>query len=95
VDAAVWGFIGTILGAVVGASASVATTVIASKNAAAMQSQADSLDRSERSRAFQRDNLLATQEALQSVGRLVSRAFHHDVMACRGGAEWAKTLLPS
>lgn len=94
-DAALWGFIGTVLGAAVGASASVATTVIASKNAAGLQAQADSLERSERSRAFQRDNLLATQEALQSVGRLVSRAFHHDVMACRSGGVWATTLLPA
>lgn len=92
-DAAVWGFVGALAGAVIGATASIATTVISSRNEAKLQSQADSLDRSERSRAFQRENLLAVQDALQDLGRATGRAHHQDVMAHRAGAQWGRTPL--
>lgn len=92
-DAAVWGFVGTLAGAALGAAASIATTVAADRNAAALQAQADQLDRSERSRAFQRENLLAVQEALQDLARLTGRAHHEDLVAHRNGAPWGRTLL--
>ena len=95
VDAAVWGFIGTVVGAIVGAAASIVATTTASRSAAHLQRQGDVLERAERARAFQRDNLLAVQEALQDLARLSGRTYHADIMACRAGAEWGSQLLPS
>jgi len=92
-DAAMWGFVGALAGTVVGAVASIATTVIANRHEARLQAQADSLSRSERSRAFQRENLLAVQDALQDLGRLTSRAHLDNLVAHRKGAPWGQTPL--
>jgi len=93
VDGAVWGVIGTLVGAAVGALASIATTVIANRNMARLQVQADSLERTERFRAFQRKTLLAVQDALQSVARHARRAHHETLLAHRRGAPWGEVLL--
>lgn len=92
-DGAAWGFIGALAGAALGALASIVTTVVQNRNVAQLQLQADLLDRTERARAFQRDNLIALQEALQDVARSAGRTFHEDAMANRGGTEWGKLLL--
>ena len=89
-DSAAWGFIGTIVGAAV----SVATTWLASRSAAHLQEKADSQQRAERARAFQRETLLALQETLQHAMRALGRAVHEDYMAERKGATWGATLLP-
>jgi len=73
-DAATWGFVGTLVGAIVGSLASVLTTLIAGWNTRKLQSHSDSLLRVERSREFQRANLLELQEALFLQMRLVARA---------------------
>jgi gas vesicle protein len=78
-DAATWGVVGTLLGAVVGALASVLTTLITGWNTRKLQSHADSLSRLERSREFQRANLLDLQEALAQNMRLVARAHLEDL----------------
>jgi len=92
-DAAVWGFVGTLLGVVVGSAASITTTTMASRNALHLQDRADSLERSERARAFQRDNLLAVQDALQDLARLTGRAHHEDFLAHRESGVWGRSPL--
>ena len=74
-----WGFIGTLLGAIVGASASIFTTRINSKNAIRIQSNLDKYKREEKFRDFQRENLLKTQEKLYESFRLVGMAHLEDL----------------
>ena len=61
-EAALWGFLGTIVGAMV----SIATSWINSRNETERQRQANSFERLERARAFQRDNLLNLQKRFRS-----------------------------
>lgn len=82
-DAATWGFIGTLVGAIVGASASILTTVLNSRNSAKLQQNADTFERLERAREFQRSNLLEIQDALSQNMRLVARAHLEDVESYR------------
>lgn len=92
-EAAFWGFIGTLVGAIAGAGASIVTTVITSRNAARLQREANSLERQERAREFQRETLLQVQDALQDAMRLMVRANLEDVKAFHSGGEWGKNYL--
>jgi len=92
-DAAIWGLIGSLAGTVVGASASIFTTFISGKNTAFLQKAANSLERTERARSFQRENLIALQDALLDAMRLMNRAHHADMLAAREGGEWGKSML--
>lgn len=92
-EASIWGFVGTLVGAIVGASASISTTIIANNNASRLQREADSQERKERARAFQRDTLIAVQDSLQDAIRLMMRAHLEDLVAHRKGGEWGKGLL--
>ena len=74
-----WGFIGTLAGAIVGASASIATTYITTRNSRLLQEGAASLERSERAREFQRNNLIELQDALFSGMRLIGQCHLEDV----------------
>lgn len=78
-EPATWGFIGAITGALVGASASIATTAITAWNTRRLQQAASKIERSDRAREFQRQNLLELQEALSEEMRLVTRAHHEDM----------------
>jgi hypothetical protein len=92
-DAATWGFVGALAGTVVGASASIVTTIISGWNANRLQKNADALERTERARAFQRSNLLELQDSLQDAMRLIGRAHHEDMLAARESGEWGKSML--
>ncbi len=74
-----WGFIGTIAGTIVGASASIITTLITARNSRKLQQDAESHERSERARDFQRNNLLEIQEELLIGMRLISSAHIEDL----------------
>ncbi len=78
-----WGFVGTIVGTIVGASASIIATFIAASNSRKLQQEASSLERKERARDFQRNNLLELQEALLNSIRLTGRAHLEDVESFR------------
>jgi hypothetical protein len=78
-DTATWGLIGTLVGAVVGASASILTTLISCKNSVRLQIQANTLERLELARNFQKNNLLKLQYSLLQEMRLVGRAHLEDV----------------
>jgi len=73
-----WGFLGAILGTIVGAGASIVTTIISGRHSRKLQEQSDSFLRKERARTFQRENLLEIQESLACYMRLIGRAHLED-----------------
>lgn len=84
-----------LLGALLGATASIATTFLSNRHAAALQAAADSDERQERAREFQRENLLACQDMMQVVGRLTAQVHHADAMAFKeSGTPWNTHTLP-
>lgn len=74
-----WGFIGTIVGTVAGASASILTTVITERNLRHIKRDEASFIREEKAREFQFGNLLKLQDFLSSTMRLVARAHLEDM----------------
>lgn len=88
-EAALWGFLGTI----VGAAASIATTVIASRNATSLQSTAAALERKEKARAFQRDTLIELQDAVHDELRAVALVYMADEAAYRETHIWGRKML--
>ncbi len=92
-DASSWGFLGALVGTIVGALASILTTLVSSRSANDLQLSADVLARSERARAFQRDTLIELQEVMLAAIRLVHRAHSEDVKAARQSGEWGKSKL--
>jgi hypothetical protein len=88
-EAALWGLLGTIAGA----AASIATTVIASRNAARLQSTAAAIEREEKARVFQRETLIELQDALHDELRAVALVYMADEAAYRESGAWGRRLL--
>lgn len=88
-DGAIWGLIGTAVGAL----ASIGTTWVSGWHAANLQKQAASLDRVERARSFQRQNLLDLQEALNDALRMVTRGHLEDVDSFKEKGHWGQSFL--
>ncbi len=80
-EPATWGFIGTLLGTIVGASASILATYLNGKNSVEIQKSTEKFKRDEFKREFQRNNLLKLQDEFTSGMRLIGRAhnesFHY------------------
>ena len=89
-ESAIWGLVGTFIGA----AASIITTYLTNRNAAKLQSDARGVERIERSRAFQRETLLELQNAFHDAIRATAMAQLADVRASREGAAWGKNKLP-
>lgn len=89
-ESAIWGFIGTLIGA----AASLATTYLTNRNSIQMQSQAKEHERREAAKAFQRQTLLELQDAFHNAIRLATRAHLADAEAHRKGSAWGRQLLP-
>jgi hypothetical protein len=88
-ESAVWGLIGTIVGAL----ASIVTTWISSRNDFILQKQASSLERMEKQRAFQRDTLLELQDALHDIARMSARLYFEDLASFKVSNDWGKSYL--
>lgn len=88
-EAAAWGLLGTLVGAL----ASIATTWMASSSSHRIQSEKQAEERAERAKEFQRETLLALQEALHDALRLNARAHHEDVVAFKNTGHWGRGLL--
>jgi hypothetical protein len=73
-ESAIWGLIGTVVGAL----ASIGTTWLTTISSSKLQKEKAQEDRLERANAFQRETLLELQEALHDTLRLVSRAYIQD-----------------
>ena len=89
-ESAIWGFIGTLIGA----SASLATAYLTNRTSLHMQSEAKEHERREAAKAFQRQTLLELQEAFHNAIRLATRAYLADTEAHRKGALWGRQSLP-
>ncbi|MDM0107799.1 hypothetical protein QTH97_22830 [Variovorax sp. J22R24] len=89
-ESAIWGFIGTLIGAL----ASIGTNIVTSRNAAALQSTASKLAREEQRRVFQRETLLKLQDELHALLRLTARMQIADKESFRRTSQWGAELLP-
>ena len=90
-ESAIWGLIGTVIGA----AASLGTTYLTNRHAAKLQSDSQVLERQEKSRAFQRETLLELQNSLHDAIRLTSLVHLEDAKAHASGSPWGKTYLPN
>ena len=88
-ESAVWGLIGTVVGAL----ASIATTWLTITSSNKLQDQKVREERQERANAFQRETLLELQDAVHDVMRLEHRAYFEDCMSLRAGIIWSKATL--
>lgn len=89
VDAAIWGLLGTI----VGAFASIATSWIGGRHAFGLQRQAVSEEQKERHRAFQRETLTQLQEALHDSLRMTTRAHLEDEASFKKSGDCRTSVL--
>ncbi len=92
-EPATWGFIGTILGTIVGASASIFATYLNGKNSINIQKSTEKFKREELFREFQRDNLLDLQGKLSHSMRLVTKAHLEDLEDYENTREWNLSSL--
>jgi len=90
-----WGFIGTLIGTIVGASASIITTIIIARNSTKNQNNLEKYKRQENFREFQRDNYLKLQETFPKVLRLAGLLHLEDIKNYDENGEWQKSLLNS
>ena len=88
-DAALWGLLGTIVGAV----ASIATTWLSGRSSHTLQQDRGREERAQQASSFQRQTLLELQEAIHDALRLVSQAHIEDREAHRATKEWGKNML--
>jgi hypothetical protein len=89
-EAAVWGLIGTA----VGAAASILTTIVTARNAAHLRRETEAAERLERARAFQRETLLELQDTMQLAAKFTGRAFHASDMSFAKTGSWGSEPLP-
>lgn len=88
-NAAAWG----VIGAIVGALASIITTWLTNRHTAALQRQQTSDERKERHRDFQRETLIALQDAMHEYLRMITSAYFEDLKAFARGADWGRTQI--
>ncbi|MDP1926404.1 MAG: hypothetical protein Q8K57_16660 [Thiobacillus sp.] len=89
-SSALWGLLGTVVGAL----ASIATTWLAARSSHELERAKSREDRKEQARTFQRQTLLELQDAVHDAIRFVKRAQHADLLAHRSGQDWSKIKLP-
>jgi gas vesicle protein len=92
-DPITWGFIGTLIGTIVGASASIITTIINAKNLTKNQRNLENYKRKENFREFQRNNYLNVQEIFPRVMRLASLILLEDMKNYKKTGEWQKSSI--
>ena len=88
-----WGFVGALVGTVIGGGVSILTTLITNRTAHVIQSAKIREEVAEKARQFQRVTLIELQEALLVHTRLVARAHLEDLAAFRRSGSWQKNLL--
>ncbi|MFI8979360.1 hypothetical protein [Ectopseudomonas khazarica] len=88
-EAAAWGLIGTIIGAL----ASVLTSFLAFKNQAWLHKKNTEQERDSKRRDFQRETLLELQDVIHDLMRLITQGHLEDVKAHLLGGEWGKNFI--
>jgi len=92
-DPLTWGFIGTLIGTVVGASASIITTIINGRTASMNQNKQEIYKRQEIFREFQPDNYLKIQESTYKAHRLVTLLHVQDMQNLKDSGQWQQGIL--
>lgn len=87
-DPLTWGFIGTLIGTVVGASASIVTTIINSRNVSKNQNKLEIYKRQEIFREFQRDNYLKIQENIYKALGIINLMHIQGMQKLDDTGEW-------
>lgn len=87
-EPATWGFIGTLVGTIVGASASIIATYLNGKNSVTIQKSTEKFKRDELIREFQRNNLLKLQDEFTSGMRLIGKAHNESFHYYHKNKEW-------
>lgn len=88
-DSVVWGFVGTIIGA----GASIITSMIAARNAILLQREVNTTDRIEKFREFQRETIIQIQDVLLECMRNAVKTHMQDLESFSKGGEWGNGLL--
>jgi len=88
-EAALWGFVGTVVGAL----ASMITTILSTRNSSWLHKQAVEQEKEERRRAFQRETLIELQDVIHDLMRLITQGHLEDVRAHQAGKAWKGNLL--
>jgi len=68
----------SFIGVIIGASVSIITTLISSKNELRVKELSDSFARKEKARSFQKETLLVVQENMQKSIRYMAKAYLYD-----------------
>jgi len=87
-----WGFIGTLIGTLVGASASILTTYLNNQNSVKLIREQDRLNRDSSFREFQKENYLKIQEAFHNTVRLTSLINIEDVKLFKETGRWQESI---
>ncbi len=89
-ESAIWGLIGTI----VGAAASLLATYLTNTHSAKLSAEARSEERLEKFREFQRETLLELQMAIREVARTTFLIHLEDSKRCLAGRNWGEGFVP-
>lgn len=87
-EPALWGLIGTLVGAIT----SIATTYFQSRHTQTLQKASTQEERAERHRSFQRETLVDLQDTLHKLHRVAARGYFADLKSFRDTGEWASGL---
>ena len=90
-DAAIWGFIGTLVGAL----ASLGGIWLTNRNTRIIHVEALKTERDEKLRVFQQSTLITLQDAVHDLLRLSGKGYYEDTIAFRQTGEWSSTPLSS
>ena len=90
-ESAIWGLVGTIVGAL----ASIGISWISNRTASSLQAARVHHERLEVASAFQRQTLIDVQESIHDALRLVHRVYFEDYQAYRTTQQWESSLLPA
>lgn len=92
-EPAAWGFIGSLFGAVVGASASVLTTAINTRHSFKLQAASKEWEKAAKFSSYQHETLLAVQSAVQNLTRVAAKAHSQDRRSYAQTGKWAQGTL--
>ena len=93
-DAAIWGFIGVLAGALITGIVTIRAEQIRADKDAALDSAKRQDDRRLGRDNFQRETLLRLQDAINAVARSSVQIHHHEVTAKGSSGVWRGGLLP-
>ena len=87
-----YGFIGALIGATVGAAASIITTVINNRNATKAQETTITNAQEKQFKSFQRENILELQELISYICRLITKAHLEDLRSYKE-IKWSEARI--